>query len=324
MTVKKKILFLIFLLIILLIGICLGKKTSIFEKTLSQSDCKNEYNLLNPTVACDLLAEEKLETVKNLETKINDYISYSKGEKKILEASVFFRDLSSKKWVGIKQNEKYAPASLLKLPLLIAYFKLSEIEPDLFSKKYTFTKVNPIFYQNIKPKVELQEGKEYTLEEILKQMIVYSDNSAMDFLWSAINRPFADRIFYELGITYGDDTEENFLSPIVYSNILRMLYNSSYLTRDSSEKILTLLTETDFNNGLVAGVPSGIAVAHKFGERDISSTSKELHDCGIIYYPEHPYILCVMTIGDNYDNLEGVISNISKITYEEYSKISGY
>jgi hypothetical protein len=61
-------------------------------------------------------------------------------------------------------------------------------------------------------------------------------------------------------------------------------------------------------------------VAHKFGEHRNATVSgeiaeTELHDCGIIYYPEHPYFLCIMTKGENLPSLESVISSASKLVY---------
>lgn len=43
----------------------------------------------------------------------------------------------------------------------------------------------------------------------------------------------------------------------------------------------------------------------------------ELHDCGIIYYPNNPYVLCVMTRGDSMEELKKIISTISLMTYKE-------
>jgi hypothetical protein len=41
----------------------------------------------------------------------------------------------------------------------------------------------------------------------------------------------------------------------------------------------------------------------------------QLHDCGIVYYPKRPYILCVMTRGEKMDVLPKVIKEISTEVY---------
>lgn len=292
----------------------------LFPKTGEPAECVNSFPLINQFVACDLEAEKKLDSIKRLEEELIDYLDISKAEKNITRASVFFRDLSSKKWIGIDQNKKYSPASLLKLPLLIAYFELSESDSGLFSRKYVFKKIDPILHQNLRPEVELEEGKEYAIEELLKNMIIYSDNDAMNFLLEIIDENFIIEQYYQMGIDL-DSNDEDYLSAISYSNILRILYNSSYLKRDSSQKILEWLAESEFKDGIVAGVPLGTDVAHKFGEREIDESKKELHDCGIVYYPDHPYILCIMTEGNDYKKLEQTIAGISRLIYQGVKKL---
>lgn len=63
-------------------------------------------------------------------------------------------------------------------------------------------------------------------------------------------------------------------------------------------------------------IPSDVKVAHKFGERYYGDI-KQLHDCGVIYYPENPYLLCVMTIGKDFEDLAEVISHVSDVVYRE-------
>ena len=88
-----------------------------------------------------------------------------------------------------------------------------------------------------------------------------------------------------------------------------------------SEKALRLLSQPFFKKGLIAGLPANIPIAKKFGERSFSAapadptSQKELHDCGIIYYPSHPYLLCVMTKGNNFDRLADTIKDISQTVY---------
>ena len=59
------------------------------------------------------------------------------------------------------------------------------------------------------------------------------------------------------------------------------------------------MSHAEFKEGLVDGAPKGTVVAQKFGE-NINDTNPEtleisLSNCGIIYHPLHPYVLCIMT-----------------------------
>ena len=101
-----------------------------------------------------------------------------------------------------------------------------------------------------------------------------------------------------------------------YSSFFRVLYNSSYINKESSEFALELLAESKFTEGIKSGVPKNIVVSHKFGEQINKNSLLQLHDCGIVYAPKKPYILCVMTRGNNFDELADIIKNISKITYD--------
>lgn len=112
----------------------------------------------------------------------------------------------------------------------------------------------------------------------------------------------------------------NFISPKQFALFFRILRNSTYLDLDTSEKALEILSKSDYKDGLVAGVPSDITVSHKFGEHASKDSSGnkiyQLHDCGIIY-GSYNYLLCIMTMGKDYDNLKNDIMSISKFIYGE-------
>ncbi|MDO8445212.1 MAG: serine hydrolase [Deltaproteobacteria bacterium] len=81
--------------------------------------------------------------------------------------------------------------------------------------------------------------------------------------------------------------------------------------------ILRMLKDSEFRGGLVAGIPSNIMVAHKFGESKLNN-EKQFHDCGIVYYPKNSYPLCVvMSRGENYGDLVSAIKGASRMAYEE-------
>jgi hypothetical protein len=128
----------------------------------------------------------------------------------------------------------------------------------------------------------------------------------------------------DLGIklSKGDDSSD-YVTVRQYSSLLRVLFNASYLNADYSEKALENLGNIEFKQGLNKGVPTNILIAHKFGERELTDKTKQLHDCGIIYYPGHPYLLCVMTRGTDYNNLSDFIGKISNTIYSQINNKYG-
>jgi hypothetical protein len=87
------------------------------------------------------------------------------------------------------------------------------------------------------------------------------------------------------------------------------------------------MSEATYNQGLVAGVPKNIAVAQKFGEALDSSNPNSpeinLSNCGIIYHPTHPYILCVMTKGKDINALTQTIASISSVVWSQVNLYAG-
>lgn len=149
-------------------------------------------------------------------------------------------------------------------------------------------------------------------------MIIYSDNQAANTLINHIDINILNKIYLDLGIKSPEDGQpENFMSVRDYASFFRILYNASYLNRDMSEQALKILTHSQFNQGLSAGVPTQVPVAHKFGERVILG-DKQLHDCGIVYKENMPYLLCIMTRGNDFNKMSSTIREISGLVYSEF------
>lgn len=146
-------------------------------------------------------------------------------------------------------------------------------------------------------------------------MITKSDNGAKDLLVSALQE---ETIKETLSIvSVNGDMNLTQISPWMYSFYLRILYNATFLTEADSEKVLSLLASSSYKNALVKGLPENIKVAHKYGLYDISGGKMfELHDCGVVYIENDPYILCVMTKGKNVEALENFIAEVSSEVYE--------
>lgn len=203
----------------------------------------------------------------------------------------------------------------------MAYYKIAERDPDVLTKQIKYSSLFTIpneGEQIVPPEKPIEVGKIYTVDDLIFHAIVYSDNQAVTLLINSLDPKELHDLYNLLGV---DDSiliqEDGTLTVKNYSAFLRILFNASYLTAEYSEKALGLLTLTKFNNGLVAGIPSKTLVAHKFGEAGFLDGLQQLHDCGIIYYPKHPYLLCVMTRGTgSVGQLESAIADVSKFVYD--------
>ncbi len=323
---KKSSFYLALLVLVLGIGFYLG---TLYDGTLvsrSQDNGNHEireggYKFINPLLECETNQDSGLINLLSLKKRVEGIVSAADNRGAVNEVAVYFRDLNNGPWFGINEKEKFSPSSMLKVPLMISFYKDSEKNPQILKKT---VKTGQILYrqdQFFPPEKGIAPNEVYSIDELINYMIQESDNDAKELLHLYKDMDTYLEVFSNLGIELPADTnEENFMDIQSYASFFRILYNASYLNREMSIKALENLSKTRFNIGLVAGVPKGTLVAHKFGERgNLASGDFQLHDCGIIYHPQKPYLLCLMTRGRDFGQLSGVISDISAAVYKYIS-----
>ncbi len=298
------------------------KNSNNAEATMLRAN-NSQYSFANPLLACNSYEKSEYIEFHPLETKIQEFIDKEIKADQVNTVSVYFRDLETGRWVGINENKQFKPASLLKVPIMMAAFRRADSDSEFLGKKvlYKTPKSEDIkdgFYK-------LQNGKYYSINDLLRAMIIDSDNGAKDQLSELIGDVPLKEAFTELGIQLPQLENQDYeISTKTFSLFFRILYNATFLNSDSSENALKLLSESNFKSGIVAGVPDNIKVAHKFGingnRGGEALTDIELHDCGIVYHRPHPYVLCVMTKGKNTKELTQAISGISSIAYDTVEK----
>lgn len=310
----------------LLIGAVMGFATHVVMLKFKRSSNLTGYvekhegqiRHINPLLACDIaddiVSAPELVPFKN---KIETYLNSGIDKRQAKKVSVYFRELNDGYWFSIGDTEKFTPASLRKLPLMIALLKQAEKEIGLLDRRVKFDLANDYnLNQNIKPSKTLVPGSEYTIRDLIYRMIVYSDNNAFTFLTKLVDPAQFEKVYSSLRLQNPRATKDDeYLSVQTYESFFRVLYNASYLNREASDWALDILSKSEFRTGLVAGVPPNVTVSHKFGEKSEADGTVQLHDCGIIYYPQHPYLLCVMSQGPNFEVLDDVIAEISRISY---------
>jgi len=226
---------------------------------------------------------------------------------------IFLQDIHTGTWLGINEREGFISASLLKIPIMMAILKKVERGEIKLTDKITLTQEElNNQYGNL---YKEGAGTQISVEDLLKAMILSSDNTAKNALVSQLSNAEMDAVLNHVGISMGND---GVISPRDYMRMFKALYYSTFLSPDLSEKALDLTTNTQENDLISAGLPYEIQVAHKFG---IIEDKKQLHDCGIVYYPNNPYMLCVMTKDIELSDSKNLIQNISKEVYETIDKI---
>lgn len=285
----------------------------------------DSYKFINPLLWCGIDEDKEFGQYQSLKRTVNALIAKKLADRDITNASLYFRELNNGRWFGVNENEWFSPASLLKVARAIAYYKLSAKHAEMLTQKIPFTGAyDDNKGENFKGGKALIPGQSYNAEELIASMLQYSDNNATRLLDENMDRAALQDVYTDLDIPTPDFQKDNgdFLSAKSYSYFFRVLYNATYLRKSFSERILGLLASSDFTDGMRLGVPQGTGVAHKFGEREVdlpsgAVQSRELHDCGIVYDEQDPYFLCVMTRGNDFKNLAGVIRDINAVIFDE-------
>lgn len=281
---------------------------------------KGTYTYINPLLLCRIDENGEFSEFFPLKKEIERITSTAQNSGTIISGSVYFRDLLNGRWTGVHENDLYSPASLLKVPILIAYLKASEKDPNLLSERTLYTQepgqapplvTNPI----------LISGRKYTVEDLMRGMIIDSDNSAKTMLEGGLDEQFLSEAYSELGIPspYRESESSAYqISTRTYALFFRILYNATFLNHETSERALEMLASVAFDKGLKAGTPADIAIAHKYGysiiKRDQPSII-ELSDCGIVYDTDRPYLLCVVARGADPETTATYIRDIAAAAY---------
>lgn len=253
-----------------------------------------------------------------LRTSLREYIKQSN-----IHVGVYFEYLPSGVSIGINDTEEFIQASLIKLPVAMAIFK--HIEQGKMNLDDTLVLKPEHIDSYFGDLYKRGAGGTVTVQEALEAMLTQSDNTAVFVLNAQLPEEAMGDVFSYLDIPLNVDPDNK--RPLVtaknYSSILRSLYLSSYLTPEHSNLILELLTKSPFNEKIAGGIPLHIPISHKMGAYSVNDNKTTFSDCGIIYYPKKPYMLCVMAHDDE-DDANKHISTISKMIYTYISQTAPY
>lgn len=298
------------------------------------------YEFLNPTVdylSNDMFLNQRMLTGAKIK-KPEMTTLYTTGKMLVVEAklqklmaqyktiqpSVFVWEFDSGKFVDIDASKTYSAASIIKIPVLIQLFKSIEHNQLTIYDEMTLTP-----YYKAEGSGDLQAkplGSKYTLDELAREMITKSDNSATNMIISAVG----SMTDVNSGIrSWGLKSTHisNWLPDIAGTNyttardLATMLYNldnPGFLNINSREYIIDYMSHVENNRLIQAGLDPKALFVHKTGD-----IGKMLGDAGIVYTPQGKKYICVILANRPYNSPLGkdFIQKASKTIYD--SIVSG-
>ncbi|MFM2225175.1 MAG: hypothetical protein RJA07_1377 [Bacteroidota bacterium] len=276
------------------------------------------YKFIKPV----LLLETECESADlfPLKNQLTDLITHYQSEGSISNASVCVFDMNRSEWTGVNENSEFQPGSLIKVPLAISVLKILEEKKIKLTDHLTVPTDNLLKIHQTYSANSVVPGKSYTIEELLKYSLAYSDNLATQVLNNFIDIKILKKVFTDVSIAEPNVADPDYtISTKNYSKFIRILYNGTYIHRQHSELVLTLMNQSSFKDGILASIDTSKAIAStKFGE-SMKGNEHQLHETGVIYVNNSAYIVTIMTAGKDVKKLPEVIKNISKLVYDKMS-----
>jgi len=231
------------------------------------------------------------------------------------EVGVSVRDLHSGLTLGLNETTEFHAASTMKVPVMLEV--LRSVDEGRLALDQGVLLVNSFHSivdgspYDLSPGSDgdttlyQRTGERVAIRDLMERMIVRSSNLATNVLVSLVGavqttetarRLGASRIQVRRGVEDGKAFAAGLINTTTSADLavlLERIEAGNALSPASARLMKEILLRQEFNDEIPAGLPAGVAVAHKTGA--ITAT---LHDAAIVYPPgRRPYVLVVLTRG---------------------------
>ena len=216
------------------------------------------------------------------------------------EVGIFIEDLTSRWQIVINQDRLFPSASLVKIPIMAAYFYAAN-EGKVKLNEVLIFKAQDRSLGSGKLK-EAPVGTKLSINKLIELMISESDNTAANMLIERLGFDYLNSCFKKLGLKDTNicremmdfksrkDGRENFITVSDLTLLLENIYYGKLINRSYSEMGLECLKKQKIRDRIPKRLPSGTQTAHKTGlERGLC------HDAGIVFTPGGDFLICVLT-----------------------------
>ncbi len=254
------------------------------------------------------------------------------------DVGVAYRDLATGEELLIHGDATFHAASTMKVPVLMELYRQAEEKTlsldDRIAVKTEFTSIVDGSPYTLKVEDDSETslyrrlGERMTIRELARLMITESSNLATNLIIERVTAARTTALMERLGakdvrVLRGVEDGKAYARGLNNTTtarglmvILARLAERDVVSRRASEEMLEILRAQKFTEGIPAGLPKGVVVAHKTGW--ISGT---YHDAAIVEPPRgKPFVLVVLTRGIKDDKrAHRLVADISRAVYRHAS-----
>ena len=271
-----------------------------------------------------MLTQPLLELIK---IRVEDFVNQQKEKGEIRDAAVIVVDLNTGQEFIVNQSFVFSPSSLMKVPVMMACLNQIQKGKLTFKDKIVYKHSIDLEVKGNAAKATptiLQEGTEYSIEELLHSMICESDNEATFLLINKIGIQKVKKLEKKVGFVMPVVSHyyDSYATIDKYALFFKALWNKNVIGEEMSDYALDLLAKANWNHGIRKGIPSDIVVHHKYGLNSYPYSPTEervdqINNFAIVELKGNPFILGIACGGDNETKILDFLENCTKEVYKD-------
>lgn len=221
----------------------------------------------------------------------------------------FVKDLSTGSGAAHDAGRVFNAASVFKLFVMLEVFNQQAAGLLDWDDRLTITPYYDGFGLSPRSTARCQV---LTVAEAMDAMMSVSDNAAAVLLQDLVRAPNVNRSIQALGLKdSGLFTEGLPVTAADLGLLLEAIVRGAAVSEAASAEMIELMKGEVIDNGLRAGVPANVPVAHKTG-----NWSDATHDAGIVFAKDGPYVFVVLS---DTDHETSVIRALSEAAYDYFT-----
>lgn len=249
-------------------------------------------------------------------------------EKEKVSGAFFIKDLTDGESFRCNEDLVVPSASLIKMYILVEAFRRMKEGTLTLDKEIAVRKEDLVDFSVL----QFLRPRNYSLEELLRLMVVYSDNTATNVLIDFFGMKALNELMHQIGcrdsclarkmmdFAAAREGRQNYTSVMDMAGLLERLYQGSLLGQPFDGQMLEIMKGQGDEEAMRRNLPDELVIARKSGELDALD-----HDIAIVYTEKRNYIYVFFSweTGDNNHGRE-VLAVTSKLVFDYFQDKQSY